>query len=261
MEEVQTILCIPTDVIIYLCKYLDDGNKIHLLTTCKRLQPLTKHLLYKKIVSLKKIIDLNYYNNFTHIRASGKMIHEMRKKGLNLPEKMDTLILNDFKGHLPTITRNASRLVHLSLKTACKITTNAGCLPKTLTHLTWESGQKLPNKIPSGLVDFRLNNYKHLIKQKLPDTIVHLTFGENCQFIIDCTFLPTNLKILTLNTDAVVFNGILPNGLVKIILGKHVSAFNSSILPPTVTDCVYWSIPPANLPPTVMNVKRIKLLS
>jgi len=258
------------DISLLICSFLDtDKDRVLLLSTCRFARTLKGLITYKKTVTMTKIINtgifnIDFYNQITHVKATGRMICDMRNNKLSLPTNLTHLTLQNYKGYLQTITRHLKNLKCLTVTNSCRITVNKGCLPKTLTHLTWETAQQLPcdNGIPIGLIDLRLANYQHPLP-KLPNTIIYLTFGKGCQFTLEGKALPLNLKVLTINTGKLTFNNNntfnnnidYPANFQKIIFGKF---FNNNISPyisDTVKECVFWYKIPDPIPTTIKNVK------
>lgn len=144
-----------------------------------------------------------------------------------LPKNLVELELTNFNGYLPTWTRDLCYLKRLRLMAGCKIIIRPGCLPPTLTHLTWGTNQELkPNVLPHGLLVLKIIGYSHST-MALPSTLNSLYIKQNPKptryfFNYICPgMLPEKLKILHLDYTIALDPDAIPSSLTKIIFGIH----------------------------------------
>lgn len=222
-ESGPYLLDLYQDLFIIIANFLSDRDKIMFFSTCKRLNVLKKVVKYKTYIRLSKIKKLPYYDNFINIIATGSELNSLRKRSRCLPDGVRCLVLENFKGHLPTHIRHLRNLTSLTLKPGCKINITHNCLPRTLSHLTWGTGQPITtNFLPEGLISLRLENYyqgsNHI--PVLPDKLVSLYVATDCSVNIDGSNL-TNLRKLEVHCREHKFSMKLPDNLEKLILGRN----------------------------------------
>lgn len=214
------ITSVGIDAALVIFSFLSHKDRFAFSCVCKFTNSLMMKLPLKKTVELSRILGCSYYNKFTHIVATGQMIYDMKRLKKKLPECITDLTLHDYKGYLPTLTRDCKKLVHLTLEKSCVITVKNNCLPPGLTHLSWKIRQPLPKVFPAGLVNLRLENYQPIGRNldKLPDTITHLLIEKACDFHIADNCLPKNLKTLKLNSRKVTKEPKITAPIEKLII-------------------------------------------
>lgn len=233
-KTMEEIIYVPSDVVTVICYFLQkDSDTICYLSTCKRYHSVKQRVLFHKKVRLETIVGLTYYNQFTHIVASDsslKLLNQsyFKKDKLTLPSNTVELTLQKYQGYLKTITRGLKHLKQLRLLNGCKITTRPGCLPKKLTHLTWETNQPLTRDVlPEGLLVLRVDYYRH-DNMNLPSTLKSLQIGR--QFNMKHTrfnriypgMLPDGLETLHLDSIVDITDEVLPL-ITRIIFGPHLT--------------------------------------
>lgn len=253
------------DVLKIVLDYLSDIDRIRFLSTCQKLHSIKCKVTYRKRVKISQIKDLFYYNQFTHIIATGKDLNDLKRSGKRLPSATNCLVLEEFRGYLRTHIKHLSSLTKLTLKKRCKITIKNNCLPSTISHLTWGTNQQISKKyLPKNLVSLRLVNYSgHIEPLTLPDGLISLTIGQDCIVSIDSSNL-TRLKILAINCRCYALRMAYPNTIEKLIIGKHFQQWFSTfsiiipgsfqIVPDNIKSLIVWNKDKTNLPSEFDNV-------
>ncbi|XWV26816.1 hypothetical protein QJ857_gp0235 [Tupanvirus soda lake] len=257
----DSILIIPNEIIMHLCSFINrDRDTNNFLSTCWRFYDLKSEILFKKRVELVDIWNLPYFDQFTNVVAEGedlKHINQVRRqtkeksarhsnrkpvktKPLNspLPINLEKLELVKFQGYLGTWTRGILNLRCLILHKGCKITVKPGCLPSTLTHLTWEVNQPLKlGVLPEGLQVLKVDYYCYN-SMALPSTLKSLAIGRGFNYmnhigVIPPDMLPEGLEVLHLNSPIRLNVSHLPKSLTKLIAGPYYDGYHPD-LPSTV---------------------------
>jgi hypothetical protein len=235
MDSNTEISDLPTEIIIEICRCMTyDRNIISFLSTCSFFYSMRTLIFYYKRVNLSKIMSLSYYNNFKRVSASTDDFIKLRgylkqnkisQKSL-LPENLTNLEIKNFNGYLQTWTRGLEGLTSLSLLKKCKITVKPGCIPSTVTHLTWETNQRLiPGVLPEGLKVLKLDYYFHS-KIALPSTLKSFYVGRNFNLQLHFNeiyegLLPEGLEVLSIDCRMSIRENALPSTLKKIYFGKN----------------------------------------
>lgn len=241
----MNIFCLPPEIIVSICSIMKDHDKLSFLSTCAYLHSCKSIVLFQRKVKLENIYHLFYYQQFTNVSVNGisqfnryyvsaKSLKNPLMKNI-LPRNLVELEMVNFNGYLKTWTRNLPKLRRLCLRKGCKVTVKPGCLPSTLTHLTWETNQCLEKGIlPHGLENLKIDYYNHK-ELVLPSTLQTLHIGRN--------------KNYRLHFDHIL-SSMLPEGMKTLILDCNVD-FNPESLPKTITKVIYG----------YHNYQRIKLPS
>lgn len=236
----------PFDIICYILKFVRDREKIHFLSICKRLHALKNRFLYNTLIPLKNILHISYYDQFTHIKATGDAIGKMKELKMQFPKNTKSLVLIQYRGYFKTILSDLKFLTHLSIKKKCKVTVKPGCIPQTITHLTWECNHELIEGIlPNGLISLRVDYYTHA-KIILPPNLQHLHIGRNFNYHNNYDpnqiALPISLKVLELDNIVPFTKDDIPSNVKKIIFGKCYNYASSLFLkiPDTLESCICW---------------------
>ena len=237
----DSLLILSDEVLVYICEISHKRETCRLMRSCQRLYGLRAIIKFHGWVDLKNILHFPLYNSFTHVRANGLTISAMKRQKRALPCATTHLILQNFIGYLRTITRHLQFLTHLILAHSCKITVKPGCLPRTVTHLTWNIVQKLSiGVLHEGLLSLRITDYIYL-HMVLPSTlqILHL---KGCFTRIYSDMLPTGLLLLSLDGNVAFDKDTIPVTVKKMIFGKNFNSYQPIIdyIPMTVKTCIFW---------------------
>ncbi len=179
------------DIIIKILTYLNDKEKIYFLSTCKYLNQFKIDIPFTRLVNLSKIINLQYYSNFTSIIAHGDDLKLLKRYNRSLPLITNKLIIKNFMGYVKTYTKNLSKLKYLTIENNCKVTIKKTTIPQSVTHLTWKSSQTLcENFFGENLVSLHVDNIPHQSTICIPKNLLYLTIGKKCSakilFKFDC---------------------------------------------------------------------------
>uniref|UniRef100_A0A6C0C967 FNIP repeat-containing protein n=1 Tax=viral metagenome TaxID=1070528 RepID=A0A6C0C967_9ZZZZ len=155
------------DVVCYLCEYLDDYQKIHFFSICKRMNKFKKDVSFDQKIQIKKIISLSYFNNFKNIIALTNTIYPNNVVNLTIP-------FNEFDGNMMPKT-----LTHLRLIGSYQ--TFLTPIPSSVTHLSFGDHFNQPIKcIPSSVTHLAFGrDFNRSINGCIPDSVTYLTFGRN----------------------------------------------------------------------------------
>lgn len=208
------------DIVLFICSFLNNKDKIHFLSICKFTHGLKQCPIYKDPIDLGKILKLNYYEQFTNIRATRYEINEMKKYNKKFPNKMTSLALFTYKDCIYKLICNCKYLERLVIGKGCRVRTNGLSFLSNLKHLIWDIEQKIYQRyLPQNLVSFELGENPHP-DCYFPDTIEELIITEyngydftslkNLKKLVftECCFLyffrdllekfPANLKVLVI---------------------------------------------------------------
>lgn len=146
------MLTISTDVIsIIIGKYLTDYEKIQLTMTSRLMNKLKHKFMYYEFVTIAKIKDLSYFNNFKCV--------ELQNARNKCPK------------HAETVYFAEKYLNYEKDKT----------IPNCVTHLTLESSYEEFDRsiVPSSVTHLTFGEwFDHDIKNFIPPSVTHLTFGS-----------------------------------------------------------------------------------
>lgn len=153
--------CMNNDIIIYICNYLNDKDKISFLSINRHMNLIKNKVFYHEMVCINKIQGLWYINQIKNV---------VIKENVNLSKYIIPNITNltfgyNFnqcvKGYIP------SQVTHLTFGQYFRQSLE-GCIPPSVTHLT------LPG-------DIEYN------KKYIPSTVIYLTW-ENYFFALHPAF-------------------------------------------------------------------------
>lgn len=212
----------------------DDASFIAFLSTCRDLHRWKQDVAIQRRVKLKNIIGSKYYDNFTNVIANkndliiAKKFYQSNSSNIlpsPLPKKLIKLELIDFMGNLRTWTRQLDDLRYLIINKECRIKLKKTSLPKTLSHLIWESKQQLSSCIlPPNLIYFRIDS---LVSEEItvPKSLKCLDIGRHAIIgqsnIMTPKFLPEGLITIKIDCNLKLCHEYFPSSLEKILIGKH----------------------------------------
>jgi len=176
------------DLIIQICIYLTDKDKINLLSINKQYHLIKNKIYYIEQIKKCKIINLFYYDNFINIICSNL---------INFPKNIKYLtfgkIFNkEIKGAIP------NSVTHLTFGENFNQEIK-GAIPNSVTHLTFGYcfDQDIKGAIPNSVTHLTFGDkFNKEIKGAIPNLVTHLTFGY-C-FDQDINELSKSIKELTL---------------------------------------------------------------
>lgn len=181
------------DVILLICSFLSDKNKLYFLSTCKIAHTFKKYIVYKNLVDLDKILRLDYYDQFINICATRFNIIKMKQYNKNFPENMSMIKLFLYKKCVYSLLKDCKYLVHIIFDNGCRVI-NGICL-NNIKHITWNIEQDIHyHYFSENLLSLQIGSepkYCHI-----PNTIERLVIIDESKYHL--TRL-TNLKILVVN--------------------------------------------------------------
>lgn len=217
----EQILC--KDIILIICWYIDnDRDKINFLSVCKFLHRFKNELEYNKMVPIKVVGHLWYFNSFTNIIIPEKIRYITNQ--MKLPPSLRKLTLSNFHGQLNFL--KYLNITHLYITDNCRIDTYKLHLPDTLSHITWNINneqQHFPAKsIPSSVTEICLGNYAlDFIKLPHPEMISSLIIEKGYKFSLRKLITLPNLKKLVINSNDFIYGNKLPNTIEDLHLKGH----------------------------------------
>lgn len=181
------------DIIIIIFSFLSDRNKKNLISTCKYMNSYKNTIFFNEQIRLNKIMYLNYYDQFTNIRASKTDVQQMKRCKKNFPNKMTDLELYDYRQCLYILLKNCNDLNHLVLNPDCRISNDKFQNLGQIKYLEWNIEQKIKKHLlPKNLLRFKIKNNHP--DNYIPDTIEHLTVMNHYTSLT--SIVHENLKIL-----------------------------------------------------------------
>lgn len=202
------------DIIVLICGYLTDKNKINLLTSNKKFILFKEHIVLTSTITLDgKIMRLSYFDSISCLKINNaEDFIKINDKGW--PKNIRILIFGDkfnydIKNKIPltverlTFGRNFDQDVykylppsvqHLSVSTFKRI--NINNIPLTVNHLTfsdrhWDWYGRLGVEISKSITHLILGACSYRFKNNLSYCLTHLAFGHcfnnNIQNLIPLT--------------------------------------------------------------------------
>jgi len=167
----MSLLKLPNEIILTICEYLDDRDKLKLTATCKKLLCFREFLYYDILISIEKIRNLQYKYNFKNLKVKENISGDELAKF----KKLNGLLLyDDFKHNIKNIIPNTVKYLEILSDFNGDL---KGCLPSSLKSLC---------------INGRFNQS---IRDCLPSTIESLHFGISFNNSID-KFIPSSVKYL-----------------------------------------------------------------
>lgn len=223
-DNIAHVPILALDVIKIIYAYgKNDRSILTLLSTNTYLDDLKKHIVFKKNTHIDDILGLRYYDQFSNISANDLTKYKFTMHKIlppYLPTNLVSLTFNNFTGYLKTYTKDLCHLKHLRL-IGGKVTVKPGFLPSTVTHLQWQTNQKLgPHCLHNGLKVLHVVNYCYKTIW-LPDSLVSLRLGTKTNIIEN--MFPPNLEIIHIESTVHYVINYNSNSypMKKIVLGRN----------------------------------------
>lgn len=177
------LLDINFDILIYLCKSLNDCSKLHLMITCKKMMDLG--LIFQQEYEYVKIIKSSFYDNFSNV---------------NIGEIILCMGISYFHGHILRWPKNLRTLkTHDNFNGEIE----EANMPSYITHLTFGYSfypEKMNDIIPSTVTHLTFGNRITKISIQIPSSVTHLIFkSSDIEIAKQC--IPTSLKYLNINVS------------------------------------------------------------
>lgn len=177
------LLDINFDILRYLCRSLNDGSKLRLMITCKKMMDLG--LIFEQEYQYVKIIKSSFYDNFSNVNI-GEIILCMgisyfHGHILQWPKNLRILKTNDnFNGEIEKVNM-PSYITHLTFGYSFYPEKMNDIVPPTVTHLTF--GPRIRK-----------------LSIQIPSLVTHLTFkSSDIEIAKQCIL--TSLKYLNINAS------------------------------------------------------------
>jgi hypothetical protein len=179
------------DIILLICKYLHDKNKINYLSVSKSAHILKHETIFRKKVDLHQILQLSYFDQFTNV-----IVGERFDK---LPKNTKLVTFSDYFNKSINGLNFPPNIIGIKFG-RCFDSNIDDCIPSTIKYLTFGKNFDCP------------------INKKLPDNIIHVVFGRYFNKPIN-GILPDNLKHLHLGRYFNQSIDNLPSSLITLFLG------------------------------------------
>jgi len=217
-------------MILKISKYLPDKDKIYFTMISVAVDKFKYKFIYDEEISIRKIINLPYYDNFEYVQMSDK------KKFPQLPQKVKRIRTASSMITIP------SSVTHLQFgfkfnRPINTIMTSDGqiirIIPESVTHLQF--GVEFNQLIKNNIVDGK-------IIRSIPESVTHLTFGSNFDQPIE-NIMPPNVTHLTFGW---CFNQSIKNCIPPLVthlkLGDRFDKLTENCIPPSVTHLIIGDI-------------------
>lgn len=180
INKMNSMLC--DDIIVYICTFLRNYDKIQFLSTCSYFHTLKNKVCFDgkrwrswsivNPIPVSKIKDLWYFDRFTHVEVDCDI--------LKIPQCATNLLLNTgkishanyFYSNIRCLTINGTRSYFGYDYSPHNL------IPSTVTKLVWINplgDDYLRNRIPPNVTSLTIRSYHNLITNFcLPDTIIDL---------------------------------------------------------------------------------------
>ena len=215
------------DVIVNIIGYLNDKNKISLLSTNMLLHKMKNKIIYHDQVNLNKIQHLWYIDQIINIFVSSESTLSYK-----IPKNVTNVTITNIYMNYNIYSQHSIK--HLTFEVSIFYTIVG--IPPNVTHLAFEQyfDAEIKNHIPNSVthLTFKDCNTRSIINS-IPLNVTHLVLGINVHpySIKDC--IPTGVTHLTLYGSITDLLGHIPTSVTHLILGK----FNYDIqgcIPPSV---------------------------
>lgn len=210
------------DIIIYVCKFLSDADKIKFLSTSTHMHSLKNRTEYHSC-DVKKIYQLWYFNQFTQVTIND----------------CATGNINDY------IPKNAKRLI---IKTNYDGMIN---FPQSVTHLTCNGYFNQPIKIPATITHLKLSGYFNqplicpvTLEPIIPSSVIYLMLGPNMVHPLinnGTPLIPSNIKYLYFNGSYRYSQliGAIPPSVTHLSFDDNINDQLIGVIPPNVTHITF----------------------
>jgi len=175
------------DIIIKICDYLYDYDKLCFLSITKKHNERKKNIHFNEKVHVTKIKKLNYFDSFTNI----KIEYGMDK----YPKSLTSL----------TIDNNSDEDIEI---------------PKTIKNLTIkDANEKIIKNLCEGIEKIEIGFTIKNMKKYIPKSVKHLKIGSLCRYSDVTNCIPENVTHLTISgimTETI--KGKIPTNVTHLIL-------------------------------------------
>ncbi len=178
------------DIICFICTILEDYDKLNFLSVSSLTHKLKSKIFFNESISMKKIMNIWYFDRFTNIITNPVDIYPKCILRLEFGYNFNSDIKNCI---LPNVTHlNFGTYFNQDIK---------DCIPPSITHLTfgYYFNQDIKDCIHLSIKHLNFGYYFNQdIKDNIPPNITHLIFGWNFdQDITNC--IPPSVTHLTLS--------------------------------------------------------------
>lgn len=235
-------------MIIEICEFLTDGEKIKLSMVSKMMNHIKCKLTYYEKQDIKNIIDLPYFDNFVYVEISKKTntcpkFAKYVRYNKNNPCTLKKLPLsvihlrfyNKFAGSLYKIP---SSITHLKLGSKFY---RYNTFPEVvnITHLRIFSCTYFKNVwIPPSVKHLKIYNFDRAIEKCIPESVTHLTLVY--KYLNMPTYIPTSITHLYFHDkfDSLISNLTMPS-VTHLTFGNNFNNLIINMAIPKVTHLTF----------------------
>jgi hypothetical protein len=177
------------DIILYICRYLNNRQKINFLSTTTITHQLKSKTYFKKRVVLGKIMGLFYFDQFENIFIDNKFER--------LPSNTKMIQFDKFYKFSIESLKDSIKITHVIL--GDYFLEKIDWLPSTIKFLSIGNifRRSIKHTIPDSVTHLQLKNVLHeSIEQYIPNTVIYLTI-DRCRY--KYITLPPNLLYLKMS--------------------------------------------------------------
>lgn len=197
-----------SDIIRQLCRYMNNKQKINLLSLNTVTHSMKMRILFTKQTILDNIIGLSYFDQFTNVFV--------RNRFERLPENVKIVQFDDnFNDDIHNLKRS-KKVTHVIFGRNFNRPI-VGCIPDTVRYLSFGAffDQPIEGAIPNGVVNLKFGRgFNRPIENGIPQSVKYLTFGKGFTHV---------------NGEA------MPRNLINLQLPHYWSRCHTLQLPPNLT--------------------------
>jgi len=258
------MLAVYPEIILKISEELTDHEKINFSMITKQMDKFKHKFKYGEKISISKITNLSYFDNFENIvilshtitkyPAHTKYVH-FETKYPNIPPsvthlsfyKFDRPIINcipssviylDFGSHFDRSIKDCipPSVTHLVLGVLFTQSIE-DCIPSSVTHLVINNCDRLQKKdrVPSSVTHLTLCHIFLTMKDNIPSSVTHLTINHgyaNC--------IPLSVTHLTFGPSFYQpINDGIPSSITHLIFGRDFNRSIEGIIPASVTHLTF----------------------
>lgn len=166
---------LPVEIIVDICNYLQDMDKISLTATCRDLHKVKNILFYDDIIEYRKIKNSPVKYNFRNLIINdGDDVTDLLNfkclKYLTFGDNFN----QDIKGYIPLTVTHLTFGFYFNQDIK-------GCIPSSVTHLKFgvRFNKNIKGNIPPSVTHLIFDYFDdNNIKEFIPSTVKYLVFGD-----------------------------------------------------------------------------------
>lgn len=179
------MLSLFEEILIQICDYLSDRDKVAFTSISSDIIELKCKLVYRDKIDINRISNLPYFDNFESI-----LIHCERTRRPKLAKQIYFIQLHCTAKQVPKYVTHLvfSYWFNQSI---------AGMIPASVTHLTFGTmfDHSIENNIPPSVTHLTFGSHFDQPIGTIPASVTHLEFGYYFSQIINLDYLPNLIHL------------------------------------------------------------------